>query len=759
MTTPLRKTRLFAHETASLDKVAADAGDLYYDKGLNTLRLFTKDTYTYGTAAAEILATRAWSAAQNLTGHIVTTNGTAAVLGSFTSAHLHGALTDETGTGLATFNTSPTMNTSLISGTSSFDLLNTTLTTINFGGAATTINFGGVNGHIDMGLADTITMGSGDNGSLVTINNAVEVQNHMYVELDTELNGLLNVGMGSEVFAATSGLKTYSITSASRTSDTVTLTTSITHTLVVGQLINVTMPLPHAYFVGDEVEVLTIGSNTLTYSLPGTNQPNAGTSATLTTVTGYTNLMAHFHIDADDYAQIAIHNMGNGIYSSTDIIAYASQGDDYSGYIDMGITNENFNDPSFTITGKNDGYIFMEAPQGTLGEGNLVLATGSRGTANKIVFAAGGLDSNSTQMEIIPDESVVIHIATESTSPTTGALVVDGGVGIFGNLNVQGATTIVGTLSFGGGTTTADNLAVADPLIFTGNANPADQLDLGIIGEYSIALSLSKVINNKALTSNVATLTTSTLHTLLAGDRVTVSGVDATFDGTVRVIDVPTTSTFTYSVTAEDVPTVAVSPTGTLAGVTRRKFEGMLRDASDGIIKFFNGATAKPSTTVNFGEAGLAYAPLQIGALTCTNGIASTSYTTGTLLVTGGVGVSGAMFVNGNLTSYGNVVAWYASDKRLKTNIVPISGAMDKISQIGGYSFDWNAEGRAQDPQAQLHEVGVIAQEIQAVLPEVVVERTNGYLAVNYEKIIPLLIQGMKELQAEITTLKAKLGE
>lgn len=732
MTTPLRKTRLFAHETASLDKVAADAGDLYYDKGLNTLRLFTKDTYTYGTAAAEILATRAW--------------------------------VDTRVDGLV----SPTIGTSLISGTSSFNLLNTTATTINFGGAATTINFGGVNGHIDMGLADTITMGSGDNGSLVTINSGLYVGldtelNGLYVELDTELNGLLNVGMGSEVFAATSGLKTYSITSASRTDDVVTLTTSITHTLVVGQLINVTMPLPHAYFVGDEVEVLTIGSNTLTYSLPGTNQPNAGTSATLTTVTGYTNLMAHFHIDADDYAQIAIHNMGNGIYSSTDIIAYASQGDDNSGYIDMGITNENFNDPSFTITGKNDGYIFMEAPQGTLGEGNLVLATGSRGTANKIVFAAGGLDSNSTQMEIIPDESVVIHIATESISPTTGAFVVDGGVGIFGNLNVQGATTIVGTLSFGGGTTTADNLAVADPLIFTGNANPADQLDLGIIGEYSIALSLSKVINNKALTSNVATLTTSTLHTLLAGDRVTVSGVDATFDGTVRVINVPTTSTFTYSVTAEDVPTVAVSPTGTLAGVTRRKYGGMLRDASDGIIKFFNGATAKPTNTVNFEEAGLAYAHLQIGALTCptitfTGGIASTSYTTGTLLVTGGVGISGAMFVNGNVTSYGNVVSWFTSDKRLKTNIVPISDAMAKIDQIGGYKFDWNEEGRTLDPQAQLHEVGVIAQEIQAVLPEVVVERTNGYLAVNYEKIIPLLIQGMKELQAEINTLKIKLG-
>lgn len=673
MTTPLRKTRLFAHETVSLDKVAADAGDLYYDKGLNTLRLFTKDTYTYGTAAAVILATRAWVDVR--------------------------------------VPTSPVINTGLVSGTSSFNLLNTTATTINFGGAA-----------------DTITMGSGDTGSIVTINSGMsvdldtELNGALYVGLDTELNGLLNVGMGSEAFAATSGLKTYSIISASRTDDIVTLTTSIPHTLVSGQII--TVGGGGVYFGASDLEVLTIGSNTLTYSLPGTNQPNTATSATLTTVPGYTNLMAHFHIDADDYAQIAVHNMGNGIYSSTDIIAYASQGDDYSGYIDMGITNENFDDPSFTITGKNDGYIFMEAPQGTLGEGNLVLATGSRGTANKIVFAAGGLDSNSTQMEIIPDESVMIHIPTESTSPTTGALVVDGGVGIFGNLNVQGATTIVGTLSFGGGTTTADNLAVADPLIFTGNENTGDLLDLGILGEYSIALSLSKVINNKALTSNVATLTTSTLHTLLVGDRVTVDGVDATFDGTVRVTGVPTTSTFTYSVTAEDVPTVAVSPTGTLAGVTRRKYGGMLRDASDGIIKFYNGGTSKPTTTIDFGEAGLAYAPLQIGALTCTT-IGATTITAVTINETSSI--------------------------TLKQNLNPIVNGLDKVLSLKGWTYD-RKDG------STTNEVGLLAEEVYAVIPQLVTLNDKGDpYSIQYTKLTAYLIEAIKDLKAELNALKKSI--
>jgi hypothetical protein len=60
----------------------------------------------------------------------------------------------------------------------------------------------------------------------------------------------------------------------------------------------------------------------------------------------------------------------------SDFIVYADNGNDYHGWIDMGITSsQTFHDPGFTITGPNDGYIFMSAPYGTTGSGNLVLAT------------------------------------------------------------------------------------------------------------------------------------------------------------------------------------------------------------------------------------------------------------------------------------------------------------------------------------------------------------------------------------------------
>ena len=239
--------------------------------------------------------------------------------------------------------------------------------------------------------------------------------------------------------------------------------------------------------------------------------------------------------DFADYSQVAFRNVGAGTASSTDYIAYANNGSDASGYIDMGITSSNFSDPDFTITEGNDGYIFMVAPQGTTGMGNLVLATSDTGTDNKIIFAAGGLASNNTQMEIIPDVKVAISIATPSTSPSTGALVVSGGVGITGDVN------IAGNISFGGsGTSTStNNLSVSDSMIFLAAANAGDALDLGIIGEYK-------------------------------------------------------------------------------TGATT-KYAGLVRDASDGIIKFFKDATTKPSSTVNFAGAGLTYADLKALSLDVTS--------------------------------------------------------------------------------------------------------------------------------------------
>lgn len=101
---------------------------------------------------------------------------------------------------------------------------------------------------------------------------------------------------------------------------------------------------------------------------------------------------------------------------------------------------------------------------------------------------------------------------------------------------------------------------------------------------------------------------------------------------------------------------------------------------------------------------------------------------------------------NGDFIAAGNVTAY--SDKRLKTNITLIDNALSKVCTLGGYTFDRTDISATQ--------TGVIAQEVQEVLPEAVVEDENGMLSVNYGSMIGILIESIKELKAEIEELKVK---
>jgi hypothetical protein len=115
----------------------------------------------------------------------------------------------------------------------------------------------------------------------------------------------------------------------------------------------------------------------------------------------------------------------------------------------------------------------------------------------------------------------------------------------------------------------------------------------------------------------------------------------------------------------------------------------------------------------------------------------------------------------GQASFINDVIAYASSDKRLKENVKPLDNALDKINKINGVEFDW-IDGKDEHGNSvhsnEGHDVGVIAQEIEEVLPEVVHTRDNGYKAVKYEKIVPLLIEAIKEQQEQINKLEEKLN-
>jgi hypothetical protein len=92
-----------------------------------------------------------------------------------------------------------------------------------------------------------------------------------------------------------------------------------------------------------------------------------------------------------------------------------------------------------------------------------------------------------------------------------------------------------------------------------------------------------------------------------------------------------------------------------------------------------------------------------------------------------------------------------ASDSRLKKDVVSLDGALDKIDAIRGVHYHW-----IDAAQPQSRQVGVIAQEIQAVYPELVMQGGNGYLSVDYPKLTAVLIQSVKELKTLVMSLANK---
>jgi len=113
---------------------------------------------------------------------------------------------------------------------------------------------------------------------------------------------------------------------------------------------------------------------------------------------------------------------------------------------------------------------------------------------------------------------------------------------------------------------------------------------------------------------------------------------------------------------------------------------------------------------------------------------------------------SGDLTVTGTVRATGDVIAYYSSDERLKSNIKRIENPLQKVSKLGGYSYNWN--DRQSTYPVGTEDVGILAQEVKEVLEEAVTEREDGYLAVKYEKIIPLLIESVNELRKELELIK-----
>jgi len=383
----------------------------------------------------------------------------------------------------------------------------------------------------------------------------------------------------------------------------------------------------------------------------------------------------------------------NGINSNGDVYNGNTKTSSSSGEI------VSYDIPNPTITGEDPNRLSVVFDEVTIKE-RLVVEGGNSGA---VLSQFNGPVTFSEEVKIKNAVNITGQLklvnTTQSTSTTTGALVVSGGVGIAqnlnvgGTLNITGATTLSSTLGVTGATTLSSTLGVTGSSIFYSNVS-----------------------------INGPTTLNSTLN---------VSGV----------------STF-----ASQIKSTQANSTATGGG------QIYLNGATGNRIDFNTNGTAAPTfTTRSVGTKLVLYPSLDASNVDYALGIDG-----GTLWSS--VQSSGASFKwyagttniatlggSGNLSVTGDITAFYTSDQRLKNNITPIPNALNKVLLISGNTFDWNEKSGKEGTEA-----GVIAQEILKVLPEAVTTRDSGYLAVNYEKLVPLLIEAIKDLKAEIDQLKAE---
>ena len=446
---------------------------------------------------------------------------------------------------------------------------------------------------------------------------------------------------------------------------------------------------------------------------------------------------------------------------------------------------------------------------GTLGVGN-----GGTGGTNTVLVANAGapsfsstplLTSLTTTGTVNVGSSAIVNSLTSNTAITagTGLTVTSGGANITGNVTISGSVSIGGNISVN-----ASNVLVTDePIIYVGENNQANLWDLGVVGSYTtnryrhtgfvrnqtdgvwtifdnLITEPSQTINwsqdqlnygsfktgniNVASNTNSDSTTTGALITAggvgIAGN-LNVGGTVSTFTSSVGIGT--TRPSFPLDVTGYNVIGRFRTNTGTIAndaGVILQgigsatqstRQAGLILDPNgvdgvgsdyfqlymtgDGAVNFTGPSSSLSNRTMSFQVAGSERMHIDSNG----NVGIGTSNPQSPLHVIGNI-TAGNIIVTGDLTVQGTV--YETSDFSLKTNIETIQSSVDTISNIRGVNFDWISSGK--------HSSGVIAQEIEAVLPHLVNLNDDGIKTVNYSGLIGVLIEAIKELKTEINQLK-----
>ncbi|MBD3422449.1 MAG: hypothetical protein GF398_20230, partial [Chitinivibrionales bacterium] len=118
--------------------------------------------------------------------------------------------------------------------------------------------------------------------------------------------------------------------------------------------------------------------------------------------------------------------------------------------------------------------------------------------------------------------------------------------------------------------------------------------------------------------------------------------------------------------------------------------------------------------------------------------------------------VCGNIKASGTITTESGICS--PSDRRLKKSVYPIDSAIDKVTNLQGVSYQWDRESYPERNMPEGNKIGLIAQEVEEVIPEIVHTDSKGYKSLEYDKLAAVLIEAIKEQQSQIETLKKQVS-
>jgi hypothetical protein len=377
-------------------------------------------------------------------------------------------------------------------------------------------------------------------------------------------------------------------------------------------------------------------------------------------------------------------------------------------------------------------------------------------SGNLTIDSAGGTTTIDDNLTVSGATTLSSTLGVTGATTLTGLLDANGGatidnvrIGVAGNNEIDTSTGNLTIDSAGGTTTIDDNLTVSgtstidDNLTVSGTSTFNGPVELG--NQTSDTVTFTARVDSNILPSTTETYNlgsaTRKWNNVYANTFVgALSGaVTGNADSATRLLNARN-----FRITGDvDAPAVSFDGTGNVNLVTTLDNTGVSAAT-------YGSATAVPQITV---DAKGRITAASVANIEQTGGSSSqVIYRNSSNALTGS---SNLTFDGTNLSVGGDITA-FASDERLKENIQPLENALDKVLALNGFTYNFNEIGQSLGFDGKITYVGVSAQQVQAVLPEAVkpAPADSKYITVQYEKLIPLLIEAIKELKAEINELK-----